>query len=260
MLLGARVEAAEADNLIVFYDPDANYEAVPRIGSGITRHLAQKLPKYRLRVTADLASTLSVIKENRAGYAIMGSEYLQTDRSIRALPLLVPEARGSVYYNKILVDRQDGPPGDLRHKRIAAVAGDPHGHGAAEKVFSTLKAAGLQIDGALFLGTTKDIDALLALVFSQADAALVTVASVNRLKQINPVAAATLRSLWRSPDILRAPLVALQTYEIGKDRAEVTAAIQDLMSTTPGQSAMQALGIERWVTYSPDLPHPGGAP
>lgn len=243
---------AGTQRTILYYDPDANYDAIPRIIQSMNEYLAAQLPGFVMQMTSDPATTADTIKTDRIAYAILGAEFVNSTKTLGAAPLLVPEYKGSIYYNKLLVDRGTGPVGDLRGKRIAAATGDSRA-GVADRVLDLLKHAGLQVDDAVFLGTSKDLDALLAVIFGQADAALITSNSLNTLKIVNPAAAKTMRNVWTSGNILRPLLVAIRGNEHGAQRDDVLKAFSTIPDNAAGRSAMQALGYDKWVAYTPQL-------
>lgn len=243
---------AEARQTILYYDPDANYDAIPRIVESLNLYLSEQLPGYVIQMTSDPATTTETIKSGRVAYAILGADFVESSKSLGVSPLLVPQYKGSVYYNKLLVDRGNGAPGDLRGKRIAAATGDSRA-GVADRVLDLLKRAGLQVDDAVFLGTSKDLDALLAVIFGQADAALITSNSLNTLKLVNPAAAKTMRSVWTSGNILRPLLVAIRGNDHGIKREEVMKAFSSIPDNPTGRSAMQAMGYDKWIAYTPQL-------
>ena len=242
--------AADSDSNIIFYDPDANYEAVPRIVKGLNEHFARQLPGFHLRAVSDLAGLMGSISSIHATYALVASDSLDSLKKLGAIPLLVPEVAGSVYYKKILVDRGAGVAGELQGKRIAAAIGD-RSASAGTLVLGRLKTAGLKVTGALLIATSKDFDALLGLTFGQADAALVTAESVDVLRSVNPMAAKNLRTVWTSGNILRPVLVALRPDEGGAEsRNSVVRAFVNMEETPVGKGAMQSLGFERWVPFN----------
>ena len=249
---------AGSTQTIVYYDPDANYDAIPRIVQSMNEYLAQQLPGYAIQMTSDPATTAETIKSMHAAYAILGADFVDSSKSLGAAPLLVPQYKGSVYYNKLLVDRGKGEPGDLRGKRIAAATGDSR-NGVGDRVLDLLKHAGLQVDNAVFLGTSKDLDALLAVIFGQADAALITSISLNTLKIVNPAAANTMRKVWTSGNILRPLLVAIRGNERGTQRDDVVKAFSSIPDNPAGRSAMQALGYDKWIAYTPQLSTAGAS-
>jgi ABC-type phosphate/phosphonate transport system substrate-binding protein len=243
--------AGASSHEVAFYDPDANYDALPRIVKSLNDHINSKLPGFRFSAVNDLDALVHAVADAHTPYALLSSEVLPRLKKYGCTPLLVPEAAGTVFYRKILVDTGTGAA-NVSRKRIA-IATSETAEAAAKKILDTLRQAGLATDGATVVATTKDFDALLGITFGQADAALVTTDSIDLLKTVNPAAVASLRTLWTSGKILRPVLVALAGNEDASERNAVTGAFTEMLSTRSGKEAMESLGFDRWVPYTPAL-------
>ncbi len=245
--VGAREPAhgGSDQRLIAFYDPDANHQAILSIMNGFNAFLKNEGVPLRFQPVMSTEKLEELLRSSSVDFAIVSSSYLKEHPS-RLKPLLVPEANGQHSYRKVLIDRGVGEP-NLAGKNIAATTGEGKDRGST--VLAMLKRAGIPADGALVIPVAKDVDALLALSFGQVQAALVTPTSVEVLKRINPVAAKSLRKIYETDPILRAPLCAVGTAT----NTQLLAALQRMEQDPDGRRAIRSLGFDRWVVYQSNM-------
>lgn len=141
----------------------------------------------------------------------------------------------------------------LDRKNIAtAVTGDDPAK-EAQAMLGLLRQGGMHVDGTLVIHVSKDIDAVLALTFGQAHAALVTSNSIDVLKRINPSAAASLRTVYTTEPILRPPLCVVGDPPSPSQIAAVAAVFTQLLTDVDGKKVMYTLGIDAWVPFEPSM-------
>lgn len=244
----ASADASPKQASILLFDPDANYQAIASSIGWFNRYFEEELPGYVLTGTPDWTSFVRSAQQLSVRYAVVSATALDAERPFDLRPLAVPQAQGSVYYRKLLVDRGEGEAGDLSGKRIAAALGGET-EVDRQRTLRTLAAAGVGVEGALLWPVSKDVDALFAVVFSQADAALTRPVSLEVLRNINPSAAAGLRTIWKSAGILRSPLCAVGSAKAGNDDGKLLKAFLRMHESEAGRNAMQTQGFSRWVPY-----------
>lgn len=244
--------AAPGGKKIVYFDPDSNYEAMPDIVAWINKHLATKLPGFRFLAVHDMKAFTKAVSESSAEYVVVPSAMLGPKAPFKLTPLLVSKGGGDVFYHKILLDRGTGPPTNLEGKRIATTA-SVRLDARSDDILAVLRGAGMTTTRAVVVRVSKDIDALLALSFNQVDAALVTPASLDVIREINPAAAQTMRTVWTSGALLRPPLCAVGEFENAETRAQAVAAFAGMGETEFGRNALQTMGIEGWVPFQKSM-------
>ena len=238
--------AHAAEGHVYFYDPDANHKAILNIASSFNAFFANAHTEMTLQPVVSAELLESLIKDSKDDFLIVSSGYLKRGR-ISAKALLVPTSNGDPFYRKMLVDRgkQEDPP-QLGSLAVAS-GGDPSGR-VQKELLESLRQRGLSVGGTTIIPVSKDIDALLALSFGQVQSALVTSASVDVLKKMNPTSAKSLRVIFESAPILRTPLCALDSVSVAK-RELIVALFAKMTADPDGQRAMKAMGLDAWIPF-----------
>lgn len=235
--------------LVVFYDPDANHKAILRITSLFNVYLSNVAPQWRFQPVHSRQAFEQLIRDDRAALAIVSSTYLKEKGVDSLRPLLVPSAEGDVRFSKLLVDTGGGTGRDLTGKRVAAAATAADSTTAAKAITEVLRAEKLEVGSMIPIPVSKDIDALLAVSFGQADLALVTPTSIEVLKRINPAAAQTLRVVFKTEPTLWPPLCAIDGRLDDADLKALLDAFRAMPDDKVGKQAMRTLGFDRWAEY-----------
>lgn len=240
-----QASGAHAHTKLLFFDPDANQERLLNITELFNDYLVERNSEVVFEPVQAESAFSSRLQEADSKFAIVSSGFLKHAKAQDLRPILVPEARNSVYYRKLLVSMAADATLNLNGKTIAATVTDEQ----ASEVLKGLHARGAQVDGAFVVSVSKDVDALLALSFGQADAALVTEASIDVLKRINPASATRIHVLAETNEMLRAPLCEVGVHISRQERDAMVGLINDLVATEHGRSLMQVLSIEKWVPF-----------
>lgn len=229
---------------IVLYDPSTNHQAVDQILRWFNRYLAASLPGHEFAVVTKPEVFRKLLDQKSTAYAMVSSSLLELDHGVGLSPMLVPTSEGAQTFRKVLVDLGEGSAKDLAGKRIATVlaAGEPES--GLRKV---LEAGGVTVKGALILRLSKDLDALLAINFGQAQAALVAESSLGVFRKMSPATAGKMRVLWKSEPIMRPPLCAVEGRQTEAQREALRQAILRMSQSEQGRKAMLSLGFDGWA-------------
>ncbi len=231
---------------VVFYDPDANHEAILQITNWFSEFLRTVDPQLRLQPVRSVGTFERMARNAEADFAILPASYVQRrGNSANLVPLLVPSSKGDVRYRKVLFASAGA-------SKMSTVAATTAGGNAAD-VTKTLTASGVKMDGVTIIPVSKDVDALLALVFGQVDAALVMPDSLEVIKTIQPGAENTLRKLQETKPIVRPPLCAVSDVVTPELQAKLVAAMKRMSSDAAGARAMRSLGLDAWVAFEPGM-------
>ena len=102
---------------------------------------------------------------------------------------------------------------------------------------------------ARFLRVSKDIDALLALVFGRVEGAIVTPGSIEVLKHINPVGFYKIRVVVELERVLHPPLCRYgKELRPGADTVIIDM-FKTMMEDDAGRRAAHTLGYDSWVEF-----------
>jgi ABC-type phosphate/phosphonate transport system substrate-binding protein len=238
--------AVAAKTPLYFYDPDVNQEKLLDIISGYSAYFEKTGANVVFQPVSSFTAWEQILRKPDLKFAVVPSRLLDRAPPGAAFePVLVAEQRGSVFYHKLLVDKGKGQAGDLRKKTIAAAVNDDDADSILKLLPTTAK-----VEGTLVVTVAKDIDAALAVVFDQADAAIVTPGTIELLKRVNPVAAAKLRTIGETPEILRAPLCQVSGRVSSADNRSLREALLAMDKEESGKKILQASGVDRWVPFS----------
>ncbi len=153
-------------------------------------------------------------------------------------------ARGSrlgrtTYRKALLAKAGIATPGALTHRSIAATQ-NTLGPGPGSEI---LEAFHLDDKSAKVVGVPKDVDALLALRFGQADAALVTGREYEAFAKSNPAEAAGLEVLGFSPETGLPPVYACASAA-EPATMRMTALLPRLAESQAGRESLALLGLD----------------
>ena len=241
-----RVRKPREGRTVVFYDPDANHEAILQITNWFSEFLRSVDPQLKLQPVRSIGTFEKLARNGQADFAILPSAYVQRrGKAGNLVPLLVPSYKGDVRYRKVLFAAAGS-------EKMATVAATSAGGGAAD-VVRTLTASGVKMEGVTVIPVSKDVDALLALVFGQVDAALVMPESLEVIKTIQPGAENAIRKLSETKPIVRPPMCAISDVATPELQTKLVAAMKRMNTDAAGARAMRTLGLDAWVAYDPSM-------
>jgi ABC-type phosphate/phosphonate transport system substrate-binding protein len=249
------VSTARADDSagrIVYYDPDANHQAIVNIATWFTDYLASAGINLTFQAVESRDAFERLLGDPQTRFALVASTYLAANGKDLE-PLLVPEVAGDPFYHKVLIDVGQGDGHDLSGKNLAASVIAKAGANNFKDLLDGLASGGMRVNGVHVIPVAKDIDALLALSFGQVQAALVTPDSVEVLKRINPGASAKFRTVYTSSPILRAPLCEVGKKASAQERVKLVSALQQMSKSDDGRKAMRTMGFEGWAQFQPEM-------
>jgi hypothetical protein len=229
---------------ILFYDPDANYTDMAAISTAFAGVLDRLDDGWSFQAVQQREAFELLASRPEAEFAFVSTAYLRGAPSIKLTPLLVPSSQGDIYYRKQLVGKGQATTHDLVGKNIAV-------SGQADDV-AVHELTTLGIADPLLLAVPKDVDALMALYFGQADGALVTPSSIEVFRRVNPKAVAAFRVVLETKKILRSPFCALE--HASKDsQATIVRVLAHLADTPEGRSIMRYVAFDGWVRFEAGL-------
>ena len=244
-LLLATPNAMASGNRFLFCDPGANQFDSLALTNIFSTFLSHVNPDSSFQIVQDTQALSALLKDPSTHFAIVTSDYLASDAGRALRPVLVPSNHGDVFYRKILLDAGKNTLSSLSGKNIAVSSL------AVDRDKSAVKAEleTIGVPDPVIVPVPKDIDALLALSFGQVDAALVTPASIDVLKQVNPQAAAGYRSLGETQRKLRSPLCILKANVESSEVEAMVAALHKMSSLPEGRELMRQLSFDGWQRF-----------
>lgn len=234
--------ASAEQGWIYHFDPDSgarNPGKFKAVMNAFVRTLDPDLAFQPFRKHGDLDEQLARVAPR---YMIVSVAWLSANKKRLDLrTVLVSTRRGSTTFRRVLVTRDKAlNPKTLTGHSVAATS--LNDRASFDHSFGEL---GLKRGQLRVVSVSKDVDALLALAVGQVDMALVRPESIPRVGRVNPNATAGLITLYTSPPVGFAPLVA-----VGPQPEALTKTLVDGFrkagSTRLGRRTMRMLGIDAW--------------
>jgi hypothetical protein len=226
----------------LFLDPEANHDVTLEVMKALNAIFEREGLAIAFQ---PVQGPEAVNKKVGASYAIIASRFDRLWKALDLQPVLVSEANGNTTFQKLLV-AQSNLKTDLSGMVVAAAVLPQH----TADVQAVLTKHGYAAQSAYILAVAKDIDAMFAVTFGEAQAALVTTDSLNVLKQINPSAASRLQVLMKTDPELRAPLCIAKSLAATAMDDKLVQLFLKLDATPDGQALLRLMSISRWVPYS----------
>lgn len=163
-------------------------------------------------------------------------------------PLLVGISKGKSTHRKILsAKKQFKNLVFLKGKTIASAGNKEYTRNILLQIFGKDK-EGI-VNSLKIMPVPKDIDALMAVGFGMAAAALTTGRSLVKLEKINPNQYRLLRQLGKSEEMLLAIVAAPEQLDInGNDLIRV---LEEMSAVSEGEDNLRMLGLEGWKKLNP---------
>lgn len=248
----AQSAPANGEGRIVYFDPDANHQAIVNIATWFNDYLASAAIALVFQAVESRDAFERLLADPKTRFALVSSSYVAS-ADTRLDPLLVPQVGGDPFYQKVLIDVGGRDGRDLSGKNLAATVIAKGDKNSFKDLLQSLSSGGVKVDGVRVIPVAKDIDALLALSFGQVQAALVTPDSVEVLKRINPGVAAKFRIVYKTSPILRAPLCEVGKKSNARERSDLVSALQRMSQSDDGRKAMRTMGFEGWLPFQAEM-------
>ncbi len=235
---------AFAERTLAYFDPDGNQQAIVSITTAFNDYLTKRKLPLTFQPVQQLTKLNELIASGTVDYAIVSSRMIP-ELKARKKVLLIQEAGGDIYYRKMLVDRAADPNAKFSGRTIAVSLSDAAA-GGTQRLLGELSQQGINTTGVFVIPVVKDVDALLALAFGQVQGALVTQASMEVVKRINPQAVQQMRVVRESARILRSQLCQIGEPLAERDERMVRAMVQ-MAGDPDGARSLKAMGFDRWI-------------
>ena len=256
VMLGSSLASA-SQKRILFYEPDANYHAIVQITQWFNLYLASSKLGYKFQPVQNANDFETQLRNDNVAFVIVASAYL-AETQTQLTPLLVPANNEDVYYRKVLVAKTGTTAEGLTGKNIAAALGGTDRNAAISALKAQLKDAANPVNPGMVVPVAKDIDALFALTFGHVQGALVTPSSLDVLKKVNPNAAASVKAIYESDPILRAPLAAVSSRVNEDERKRFVQTLLSMYQDANGRKVMSSLAFNGWRQYEASMLKEGG--
>lgn len=228
---------------VYFYNPENNINNYSLLKSEFDAYLT-KFGDYRFQPFSDRKTFERFLADDPDGLFLMSSwHYRQISIRDRLNPVLIGVLQARTTHKHLLYSHQNIKDVEsLRDKKIAASGTPEFAAALLEAIFDSSKsdvASTIRI-----LTVPKDIDALMAVGFGIADAALTSENGIEKLARLNPKQYRSLHHLASGQEFLL-PVIAMSANP--NDTHTALIAVLTKMGAQPdGARPLKLLGLEGW--------------
>lgn len=236
---------SSAGTIIYFYNPETNINNFSTLKTEFDSYLVTK-GKYQFQPFNDRNNFESVINSNKNSIYILSSWHLQSLKS-KKIPLeiaLLGTSNGEPMQRKVLSAKMSMTSFDdlVSGTVIAGAGSEEYIRSMLKQILGAHKEA--LIPGIKILTVPKDIDALMAVGFGMAGAALTAEGGLAKLSMINPKQFQQMHSLGFSVKDYR--LVAATFNKAGEQEKPLLEILSAMQENNIGKETLKLLGIDGW--------------
>ena len=242
-LSGQGAFAATGDT-IFFYNPETSVDNFATLKTEFDTYLAGQ--GYTFQPFSDRATFENMLLERPQGLFLLSSwHYSQLSAKIPLEPVLVGTAKGEFLQRKVLTTRDAASPESLRGATVAGAGTEDYLRNLLRQMLGPDQDA--LINSMKLLTVPKDLDALLAVGFGMAKAAVSSEGSLGKLALVNPTQKAQLKTLATSDKSFL--LVAAVPKQTQSQEALLIKAVESMPKQPAGEKNLKLLGLDGWKRF-----------
>lgn len=236
---------AATDPAILFYNPETSIDNFATLKTEFDTYLAGQ-GGYTFQPYSDRATFEHALAGKPDGVYLLSSwHYSQLNAKLPMEPVLVGTAKGEFLQRKVLTARDAADLSGLQGATVAGAGTEEYLRNLLRQMFGPDKeslVAGLKV-----LTVPKDIDALMAVGFGMAKAALASESSLQKLALINAKQREQLKSLASSD---KSFLLIAAVPKSAKAEGGALVKVMEGMSQQPtGEKNLRLLGLDGWKRF-----------
>ena len=238
-----------SDTAVFFYNPETNINNYASLKVAFDTYFTQFGPVY-FQPFSDRAMFEKAIAERQDGiFLLSGWHYRLLQKNFSIEPVLVGVFRGQSKQRKVLSAKKNISNVSLLKGLIIASSGsDAYTRTMLEQILG--EKSGDILPQVKLMLVPKDLDALMAVGFGMADAALTTENSLESLAKINAKQYSLLTRLGASEkQFLTLAVVSKSAQKNTQALIELLAKIGE--ASSEGSSALRLLGLDAWRKLTP---------
>lgn len=245
LIAGPRWSAySNTGTIMYFYNPETNIDNFATLKTAFDTYLSIQ-GNYHFQPFDDRENFESVIGKKKGNIYLLSSWHLDALRQ-RNIPLeiaLIGTSKGKTMHRKVLSAKRN--ISDIAMLKDTVIAGA----GSKEYIQSVLRQiAGSQYEALIktvkILAVPKDIDAVMAVGFGMAGAAISAESSLAKLEMINPKQFKQLQSLGFSKENYLLVAATLEAPDLQETR--LLEILGKMSETSAGENHLKLLGIDGW--------------
>jgi ABC-type amino acid transport substrate-binding protein len=228
---------------IYFYNPETNINNFATLKTAFDTYLVEQ-GGYRFQPFNDKSNFEAVLKEGKGNVYLLSSWHL-TALQEQKIPLeiaLIGTSKGNTLQRKVLSAKKEITSlGMLKNTVVAGAGSEKYIYSVLQQIFGKDQALLKDIK---ILTVPKDIDAVMAVSFGMATAAVSSESSLEKLAVINPNQFEQLHSLGFSEKSYL--LVAATLKKPETQEAQVLEVLNKMAENNEGEKNLKLLGIDGW--------------
>lgn len=236
-----------ASNTIYFYNPETNINNFVSLKMSFDTFLSN-FGDYRFQPFNNKDIFEQHLKQNKGIYLLSSWHYQYLRTQVNMQPLMVGVSKGVSTQKKVLSVKNN-------LTKIEQLNGKTIASSGSEQYTKNLLTTMLGDNGKTLLSTVKlvlvpkDIDALMAVGFGMADAALTSEKSLDNLRKLNPKQFKQLSVLKKSEKNYLA--LAVSPVPLSQNADELLDILEKMGINPDGEVRLRMLGLDGWRRLSP---------
>lgn len=227
---------------VFFYNPESSVDNFATLKSEFDEYLSNK-GEFTFQPFSERNTFESVVNDKSQGIYLLSSwHYAQLNSKTPLEAKLVGISKGELQQRKILTSKDITSTSGLSGATIAGAGSDEYIKGQLQQMLGSEYAT--IIPKIKLLSVPKDIDALMAVGYGVANAAVSSETSFNKLAMINPKQHAQLKKLADGEKNFL--LIAAVTKVQKSDETPLLKAIEGMQGQDIGERKLKMLGLDGW--------------
>jgi len=231
-------------SIIYFYNPETNINNFATLKTAFDTYLVNH-GGYYFQPFDDRKNFEAVIREKKGDIYLLSSWHLKAlqQKNVPLKIALVGTSKGNTMQRKVLSTKKDiANVAMLKNTVVAGAGSQEYIHSVLKQILGKEREALLKDIKILIV--PKDIDAIMAVGFGMATAAISAESSLDKLAMINPNQFRELHGLgFSEKDYL---LVAATLKKPEQQEAQLLEVLRKMSETDAGEENLKLLGIDGW--------------
>lgn len=242
LALLVQASAAGTTKTVFFYNPESSVDNFAALKTEFDNYLSGQ-GEYNFQPFSERSTFESMLSDKAQGVYLLSSwHYAQLNAKTPLEAVLVGVIKGELQQRKILTSKDLGDISALAGATIAGSGSEDYLRSQLQQMlgsqYSSLSAK------IKLLTVPKDIDALMAVGFGVAAAAISSESSLNKLAMINPKQHAQLKTLASGEKSFL--LIAAVAKQQQNDEASLLKVIEAMGQQPSGEKKLKMLGLDGW--------------
>ncbi|MGR8934356.1 MAG: hypothetical protein ACU837_08210 [Gammaproteobacteria bacterium] len=233
---------ADIPQTVFFYNPETNIDNFAMLKTEFDGYLSSQ-GAYSFQPFSERNTFEKMLADKSSGVYLLSSwHYSQLNTKLPLEAVLVGVNKGEIQQRKILASKDVGNIAALSGATIAGAGSEEYMRNQLQQMLGGNYTA--LMPKIKLLAVPKDIDALLAVGFGVANAAISSESSFNKLALINPKQHAQLKTLAVGEKTFQ--LIAAVAKSEKRQEAPLLKVIENMGQHDSGEKRLKMLGLDGW--------------